>query len=33
MKKIGTVLIYAVAFSIAVILVAQIAGAAINLIR
>ena len=33
MKKIGTVLIYAVAFSIAVILVAQIVGVVINLIR
>lgn len=33
MKKIGTVLIYVVAFSIAVILVAQIAGVVINLIR
>ena len=33
MKKIGTVLIYAVGFSIAVILVTQVAGVIINLIR
>ena len=33
MKKIGTVLIYAVAFTIAVILVTQVVGAVINLIR